>query len=396
MKPSKTALLRTDQQNVRNDGKVKILHIIVGLNVGGAERFLCRLIESHQGSPHFNHHVISLMSKGILGVKLENMGVNVSPMGMRSLWHVPLVFYRVFKKIRLENPDVVQCWMYYADLIGGLSAKLAKTKVVLWGIRNSDFEAGGTPIKKLVRKLCAYLSYRIPDKIICVAQSALDVHKAVGYDPSRMEVVPNGYDISKLSFSPSSRKQIREELNLVTSDLVVGSVGRYCKAKDHASFIYAASRAATSNMNLRFILIGREITSENIELQRLIDATGMAKHFILLGERSNISEFMSAMDIFCLHSVTEGFPNVLGEAMCAGLPCITTDAGDAKYLLGDCGLVVPLHNRDALLVAILTMAQNDPAELLSMGQKARNRIASRFTLMKSVKSFEEVYLQGRG
>lgn len=378
---------------IKDKMTIKILHVIIGLNIGGAERFLCRLIESHQGSEYFSHRVISLTSKGKLGEKLETMGVTVIPLGMKNILQAPIAYFKTLKEIRSSRPDLVQCWMYHADLIGGLSAKTAGVNRVLWGIRNTHFEAGGTVLKRSIRKLCAYLSWSIPEKIVCVAETALTVHKSVGYDHSKMLVIPNGYNTENFTYSPNGRIRIRKELKLDDDHIVIGSVGRYCAAKDHENLIKAAAESARKDPRLRFLLIGRDLNNQNQVILEKISAAGCPENFILLNERSDIPDCMSAMDIFCLHSKTEGFPNVLGEAMSIGLPCITTDAGDAKFLLGDCGSIVPTNDSKMLATAITAMSAMSKQERHSLGYKSRKRIEENFTLNKSVEKFEEIYLQ---
>jgi len=370
---------------------IRITHVIVGLDVGGAERFLHRLIETHLDKPHFEHRVISLTSKGVLGPRLEERGVEVTALDMRSVTDAPRTYARLKRRLQADRPDVLQCWMYYADLLGGLAGRRLGIKGILWGIRNSHFESGGTPLKRAVRRTCALASRHLPWRIVCVADSALEVHAQAGYDRSRMEVIPNGYDLDAFQHSATGRRRLRHELGLAPDDLVIGTVGRYSAAKDHASFVRAANAALAAHPGLRFMMVGRDVVKENQALCREISATRDPGRFLLLGERADVPDCLSAMDVFCLHSQTEGFPNVLGEAMCAGLPCITTDVGDACRLLGDEGLAVPARDAVKLAQAMNDMAGLEQAARQTMGVRARRRIAEHFTLGRSVERFESLY-----
>ncbi|RTZ42334.1 glycosyltransferase [Candidimonas sp. SYP-B2681] len=371
--------------------RIKIAHVIVGLDVGGAERFLYRLVEAHNACPEFEHRVISLTGKGVLGPRLEKMGVPVSALNMRSVRDAPKVYFRLLAALRNDRPDVLQCWMYYADLLGGLAGRRLGIQNILWGIRNSHFESGGTRLKRLIRKICAWGSHAIPRRIVCVAESARAVHAAAGYDPSRMQVIHNGYDPEQFRHSESARLTLRNQQGFASDDVVIGSVGRYSAAKDHASFIRAAGMAGRTDARLRFLLVGRDLTMENQALVTLMDATGFPERFSLLGERADVAACMSAMDIFCLHSRTEGFPNVLGEAMCIGLPCVTTDVGDANVLLGETGLIVPADSTERLADAMTRMAQEEPLQRKERGQQSRRRIEQFFTLRHAVDQFEMLY-----
>jgi len=370
---------------------IRITHVIVGLNVGGAERFLHRLIEAHRGNPAYQHRVISLTGKGVLGPRLEAGGIEVSALGMRSLRDAPRTYARLERQLRAHRPDVLQCWMYYADLLGGLAGRRLGIRHVLWGIRNSHFEAGGTPLKRAVRRICALASRHLPWRIVCVADSALEVHARAGYDRARMEVIHNGYDPGAFTYSEAARNALRGDLGIAPEHLVVGSLGRYSAAKDQHGFIQAAQAAMRQRPELRFLMVGRELTTGNEALVRQIAATGQPERFFLLGERSDVAGCLSAMDVFCLHSRTEGFPNVLGEAMCVGLPCLATDVGDAGLLLGDAGRVIPPGDCRALAQGMVAMAELDESERRAMGRRARQRIAGHFTLGHSVDRFESLY-----
>jgi len=370
---------------------ITVAHVIVGLDVGGAERFLLRLVGAHRDNPAYRHRVISLTTPGALAPRLEEMGVRVEALGMRTLLDAPRTGLRLRRILRRERPDVLQCWMYYADLLGGLAGRSLGMRRILWGIRNSHFESGGTRLKRAVRKTCALCSHVLPERIVCVADSARAVHAAAGYDASRMQVIHNGYDPAELVFSQKDRDRLRRQLGLGADDIAVCSLGRYSAAKDHAGFIEAAGIAARSHPRLRFLMVGRGLEPGNAEVARRIGATGLAERFLLLGERRDVAACLSAADVFCLHSRTEGFPNVLGEAMCVGLPCVATDVGDARVLLGETGLLVPPGDPAALAAALRRMAGMDSCRRGRMGRLARQRVQAHFTLAHAVGKFEALY-----
>lgn len=371
--------------------KIHITHVIVGLDVGGAERFLLRLIDAHRDHPQYVHRVISLTSQGTLGPTLEAQGIAVTALGMKSLRDAPRTYLRLKRELRAHRPDVLQCWMYYADLLGGLAGRRLGIKHILWGIRNSHFESGGTRLKRAVRKSCAIASRHLPWRIVCVADSALEVHARAGYDRARMEVIHNGYDPDAFTYSETARHALRRELGIPADGLVIGSVGRYSAAKDHHSFVQAADAALGQRRGMYFMLVGRDLTQDNQALARQIAATRQPDRFFLLGQRSDVADCLSAMDVFCLHSRTEGFPNALGEAMCVGRPCISTDVGDARLLLGQGGRVVPAGDVPALTQAMVRMADLDTPRLQAMGALARQRITDHYTLVHAVERFESLY-----
>lgn len=370
---------------------MKILHIIVGLGVGGAELMLKRLAESHRHSTIYEHKIISLTTVGKVGLELRKLGVDVRSLEMGSVLDVPRVLWKLSRIIKLETPGIVQTWMYHADLLGGLAARFAGNRCIVWGIRTTDVQAGGVRATTLVRKVCAWLSSKIPHTIVCAADASRRAHIAVGYDATRMTVVPNGFDLTRLVATPEQRVGLRQMCGFDDTHVVVGTLGRFNPAKDHANFVHAAGLVAQDHPEVRFLMVGRELTSDNAVLMHWIQQTGCADRFVLLGERADVAVCLSAMDIFGLSSRTEGFPNVVGEAMAMGVPCVVTDVGDAAMLVADTGVVVPKEDSSALALGLGQLLTLEADVLHAQGQMARQRIVAEFTIMRARDRFEAVY-----
>lgn len=370
---------------------MKVVHVVIGLDVGGAELMLKRLIESHREQPGIEHSVISLTDRGVLGDQLAKQGVAVHCLGMHSIIKGPATFFKLRKLLHTLRPDVVHTWMYHADLLGGLAARSIGLRNLVWCIRSTDIRKGGSKVTLLIRKLCARLSERLPRVIVCAADASRKVHETVGYAPDKMQVIPNGFELDKLLPTDSNGFQIRDELSISKDCTLVVSVGRYNPVKDHKTFIEAAGKVAAQRGDVRFILVGRDLEPSNPQLMALIDATGQADAFYLLGERNDVPACLQASDIFCLHSVTEGFPNVLGEAMAVGLPCITTDVGDAAYLLDNPEWVVPAASPNKLADKLNAVLSLPASEREALGQAAASRIRERFTMDMISRRYYDLY-----
>jgi glycosyltransferase involved in cell wall biosynthesis len=377
---------------------MKILQVIIGLDVGGAEMMLKRLVESHCDASEFQHVVVSLTGVGEVGLQLRARGVRVLALEMRSLLDAPRILLRLFRLIRLERPDVVQTWMYHADLLGGLAARLAGNRNVIWGVRTTNVGSGNSRATTSVMRLCAAISAKIPRTIVCAAEAARLVHIDAGYDRSKMVVIANGFELTLLASEMATRVDARASLHLDISAAVVGIVGRFNDAKDHANFVRAAGLVADRHPQVRFLMVGRNVDIDNPELGSWIAATGHADRFLLLGERSDVKVCLAAMDIFCLSSRSEGFPNVLGEAMAMAIPCVTTDVGDAAMLVGDTGTVVAKESPAQLAGAISGMLALSENARRTLGQKAQARIRTKFSMERSRERFESIYknLAGKG
>lgn len=372
---------------------MKILHVIISLNIGGAEKSMLRLIEAHKNNSDYDHSVVSLTGIGEIGKQLQVSNIRVHALGLKSAFNTPRVMWALMKIIRQADPDVIHTWMYHADLIGGVAGKLTKKKII-WSVRNTHAEAKSGIAKTTfyIMKICAFLSAYIPNKIICVAGTAMTSHVKYGYQQKKMQVIQNGYDVNNLrNLSRQHKQTTRKSIGLAKNATVIGTVGRYNNSKDHPTFIRAAKILLRSNDNLQFLLIGKGINANNTQLFSLIADTGHIEKFFLLDERDDVPALLTLMDIFCLHSISEGFPNVLGEAMCIGLPCITTDVGDAALMVGENGVVVPHSQPELLVKGLQAMVNLTAKERKESGEKLRQRIDNNYSLAQAQHAIETVY-----
>ncbi|MBH0002709.1 glycosyltransferase [Pseudoalteromonas sp. SWYJZ12] len=172
-----------------------VLHVIVGLGDGGAEGVLSRLCLFDDSS---KHTVISLMGDGKYGPILRDGGVEVICLGLGQNKFGIKAFLKLIRIIKKRQPDVVQTWMYHADFIGGLAARLAGVKNICWGVRTSDISSESFSTK-LVARACSVISNIISSKIICCAESALQSHKKLGYSKEKLLVIRNGYDFNQFN-----------------------------------------------------------------------------------------------------------------------------------------------------------------------------------------------------
>ena len=370
-------------------GKIRIVHIITGLNTGGAETSLYRLIEMTD-KERFDCVVISLLPEGPLAERICNAGVSVYSIDMKKNLILPFRCLRLRSLLKKFRPDLVQTWMYHANLLGGVIAWLLGIPVV-WGIHHSNIHQGlNKKSTLLVNKLCAKLSRLIPTKIACCAQKALDVHAGVGYEKDKMLVIPNGFDANVFHPDEESRIAIRKELGLAENTLLVGMAGRFDPQKDHKNFFDAAKIVASKNASACFVLCGDGIDWENESLVGMIDPA-IRDRVYLLGRRMDMPRIYAALDVFVLSSVGEAFPNVVGEAMACGVPCVVTDVGDAALIVGGTGVVVPPGDSSALARGIQTMLDMSKDERFSLGVRSRGRICDNFDIMSMSRKYECIY-----
>jgi glycosyltransferase involved in cell wall biosynthesis len=282
--------------------------------------------------------------------------------------------------------------MYHADLLGGLAARLCGIRRIIWGLRQTLVVSPATRLRqRMLYRSCAVLSSSVPQVIVCCANAARDSHITFGYTPAKMQVIQNGFDTQALAPGLHDRDALRRSLGIDPTEIVVGHVARYTPEKDHATFLRAARKALDRQPAMRFIMLGRGVDDANTAIVDTIRSLGIEHAVLLLGERDDVAHCMSAMDIFCLSSRFEGFPNVLGEAMAMGLPCVTTDTGDARAIAGAAARVVACGDFQALSGAMADLATVPAQARSTMGARARERIMSEFSLASMRARFEHLY-----
>jgi glycosyltransferase involved in cell wall biosynthesis len=238
----------------------------------------------------------------------------------------------------LIKPDIIQCWMYHANLLG---LTILKPKRTLWNIRCSDMNLSlyGRVYRYTV--LAGAKLSRTPLTIIANSQAGKDVHAGLGYHPKKWIIIPNGFNTGHFKPDDTARALIRDELKISEDAFTIGLVCRFDPMKDHATFFHAAETFLNSHPGSRFILAGRGVSRNNPYFENLIPKGSQNTSFHLLDERSDIEKIFASLDIATSSSAWgEGFPNAIGEAMACGVPCVATDAGDAGILIGETGIIV--------------------------------------------------------
>lgn len=372
---------------------LRVLHIITGLGQGGAESVLFRLATYPEAN--VEHVVVSLTDEGIYGERLRAAGVAVHVLGMKR-GRVSLGGFLALRAlIAAERPDAVQTWMYHADLIGGLAARLAGVRAIAWGIRNSgELLERSSRSARMVLRACALLSGRIPKAIVCAAQKSAERHADKGYDRARMVVIANGYDLSRYAPNAEARSRVRAQWGVPQDVPAIGCVARWDPLKDHANLLRAIAALVRDGRDagLRCVLIGRGMDTDNAELGALVDKLGLRDRLVLAGPSDDVPAAMNGLDLHVLSSCAEGFPNVVAEAMACGVYCVVTDVGDAAYIVGDAGVVVPPEQPEALARGIETALREVAARGRERaGEAGRARVLENFDIARMVQSYTAVW-----
>lgn len=370
---------------------MKIVFIITGLSVGGAEMMLYKLL-SQINKELFQLSVISLTDIGPVGEQIKKLSIPVYRLNMKRNFVNPFLIFTLACMLKKLNPDLIQTSMYHADFIGGLAARLIGKTPVIWGIHHSNLNIRINKLSTiLIAMICARLSRNIPYRIICCSEASKKVHQKMGYDSEKLVVIPNGFDIELFKPDQELRLTFRKELGISENSILIGMAGRFDPEKDIQCFIDAASILSEKYPDVRFILCGRRMDWDNPDLLEWIENKKLKKVFYLLGVQDNMPRFWTSLDIASLTSISEAFPNVLGEAMACAVPCVATNVGDSALIIQNYGRVVPPRSPEKLAEAWAELLEKGPAERKRLGLAARERIVSNYNIKKICECYAQLY-----
>ncbi len=370
------------------------MHIITTLGPAGAETMLTR-VASGMDATRFENEVVSLTRILDLAERVRGMGVRVRTLGMKTGVPNPLLVMRLAQWIRESKPDVIHTWMYHANLVGALAARLACDVPVVWGIHHNALDPRVDKRRTmLVNRVCAFLSRKLPARIVCCSEASLRIHKKLSYANEKLEVIPNGFDLEQVKPDPAARVSVRAELGIPAETLLIGIAARFHPQKDHLNFVRAAARLHRQMPGIHFLLCGLDITWQNSRLAGWIEAAGIRDCCHLLGVRRDMSRLFAGMDIATTASLSgEAFPLVIGEAMACGTPCVVTDVGDSALIVEETGIVVAPGDPDALAEAWRNLIEAGPRVRRRLGIAARRRVQQHFALSAVVERYQAIYTQ---
>lgn len=373
--------------------KPHILHIISGLSTGGAERMLVKFISTTKD--RYYHEVVSLTNIGQQGLLLKEQGIPVHAIEMSANLLAPFLIFRVSRLIRKINPDLIHGWMYHGNVIASLATRFSPLNSIplFHSIRHSlhDMKHEKWTTSGVIR-LNSFISKSV-EKIIFNSYVSKEQHIKIGYKSDNATVIPNGFDTDLYQSNEKLRHEIRKQLDIPSDSFVFLQVGRNHPTKNHPMFLKAAYNLLQKSSfpsKPVFFLIGSGIPGDH-DLQSI--AGKVANHGVvkLLDEQENLVPFYCSADALTLTSWGEAFPNVLGEAMSCGLPCITTDVGDAATIVGNSGMVVHPDDCVAFSESMLKIASMDDSERIHLGKMARKRVMDSYSIDRISERYMMLY-----
>lgn len=361
--------------------KPVVVHVITNFaGVGGAEMMLSRLVAQTQAE--YEHIIIALMNVSDVyteTLKLCSSHYSLNWKGINS-FNVVLKLRKLLQQIQ---PNVVQGWMYHANAMASLSLLGMQQKPpVFWGVHHSLASSKEESLSTKVALNLSKIFSQQPKGIVYCAHSSLEQHQAFGFNNANQQVIANGVALDQF--------QVNEQLH---EPITIGFAGRYHTAKGYAYLLQVI--AELKDQPIIFKIAGSGANLDTPEIKQAFAEHQLDPQKVQLFDQvSGMPAFYQSLDAFLMTSITEGFPNVLVEAMASGLPCITTDVGDAKYIVEDMGWVVAPRDVAALKAAILEYVKLSQADKHSLKQQTRARVEQNFSIQHVSQQYMTVWRQG--
>ncbi len=362
--------------------KKKILHLITGLEIGGAEMMLWKTLPALQDD--FENTVCCIRGRGPMGDRLAEAGVSVIYLDLVSFfdWRVIGRFRTIIKN---TQPDLLVTYLIHADLFGRVLGRIFGIKKIFCSVRVKLIQPKYLPLL-LLDGLTSFLVNRYHFN----SQSVATLYQKYFLLPKRKcTVIPNGLDVAKYHFSEEIRLAKRRELGL-TDNLVLGCLAKLRAQKGHSYLLEAFQSIHTQHPHTRLLLIGDG--EERQRLESLAVTLSLQDAVIFLGNRNDVPELLATIDIFVFPTLFEGMSNALMEAMASGLPIVATDIPENKELLVHdmTGILVPTRNPEALAQAIHSLITHKE-KTTSLKTNARKVALQKFSLERIVSQYRELF-----
>jgi glycosyltransferase involved in cell wall biosynthesis len=372
--------------------KIKVALFIRNFGIGGAERQVFELAKRID-KRKYEVMVIALRGDGELKERFQSLP-NLQVVTLAGK-HALAIFFRLAHVIQKDEIQVLHSFLT-ATNIYSLFARLFFSRVkVIIGLRDSvpDFYMGYRSLKwrtKLwILESCLSGLCRQGDLYVSNSEAGKILYERKLR--TKVVVVPNGIDTDLFRPDPAARHLLRGAVGLPESTKLVGILANCTIYKDYPTFVRAAKIIVERVQNVHFISIGEDRTLDGAVVKDLIQRSGLQGVFHFLGAQLDVGKLLPGLDVLCSASITEGFSNAIAEAMACGVPCVVTDVGDSRRIVGNTGIIVPPGNPQALSAGLVTLLNLDPVEVQDLRRAARQRIVENFDAARMAMRHEQLY-----
>lgn len=363
--------------------RIKVLHLITSLEVGGAQHGILLGLPRFDPS-RYEHVVCSIMDRMQMASQFRKAGIEVHSLGLNRKTDF-MVALRLNSLLKQQRPDVLHTYLLHSNVLGRIVGRLAGVPTIV----GSERTIGQA---RLWGRLATRLTNPLTDAVEVNSEiGGKAVETDLGVPHHKVEVVRSGLDLAAFTGS-AKRTEIRAELNLNNNQHLVLYVGRLrpVKGVEYGIRAFASAQAQHHNMHAALAGEGEQLTF----LQNLVDELGISKHVTFLGVRNDLPDLLSAADSLLLPSLNEGFPRTAIEAMAAGKPIIATSVGGTPEAIrdGETGILVPSKDVEAMTTALLTLVRNSVLQR-SLGRAGRQRAEQNYSVENYVARLDGLYRQ---
>lgn len=374
---------------------MKLLFVTTGLNLGGAERALHAMVNNGLDK-RYMIKIISLRDSGHYGEKFQSDGVEVCCLNLQNPLNLVKSLLKAFNFAREFEPDVIQGWMYHGNMFSLLLGRFTRAKPkVYWGIRQTLYDIRKENVlTQWIIRLEAKLSF-FAGGIIYNSKKSQNQHESIGFSKKNSIYIPNGFDLSLWKPDAGKRKALRKELEIPDNSFVIGYIGRFHQMKNIELLFEVMESVLSENTNSIFLVVGENTDRENLKLKSFYDRLP-PQQVVSLGVRADIPAVVQCIDLLCLTSAWgEGFPNVIGEAMATGIPCVATDIGDSALVIGESGWIIPPNDAECLANCISLALSESTSAYNARSVASQKIISENYNITQIVDNYTNVYLHNQ-
>jgi glycosyltransferase involved in cell wall biosynthesis len=367
---------------------IKVALIIRSLDCGGAERQLLTLARALD-KRRFEITILTFYSDGIFEEELQGSGVRLITLNKGGRWDLIRFSARLIGELKKFQPDVIHSYLDIPNIVTVLAKPFCFRSATVWGIRSTNLDLNNCDWLHRVgfsfeRRLAHFARH-----IIVNSRAGHSYLLSRGFPAEKLVMIPNGFDSQHFQPNAEARLKVRTELAVAHDQILIGLVARLDPIKDHRTFLRAAKLLSERCPRMRFVCVGTGPELYRQKLFKLAEEFALGDKVIWTGLRRDVADVYNALDVNVLCSITEGCPNVVGEAMACGIPCVVTDTGDAARIVGDTGFVCEARNPQALAATILKCIGADRGTL---GINARRRIENQWNISRLIERTEKILM----
>ena len=373
----------------------KVLHVITGTAIGGAEIMLLRYLRA-LGRAGDGHAVVSMMPCGPVAQMIRDTGIEVTDLGAGSARQIPMAIRRLQRVIAQRDPQVIHGWMYHGSLVATLALRLGRRPDIglIWAIHHSLAD----PAREKMTTRAVLRGLRMmadrADAITYCAQQSAQQHAAFGLPSGRACFVPNAIDTQEFRPDPAARARLGAVAGIPAERRIIGSFARAHPMKDHPAFVQALAQLAQQGLDVHGVLIGHGQPGGPAEAEAA--RMGIANRLTVLPARDDIAGLVPGLDLYLLSSAWgEALPLAVAEAMAAGVPAVVTDVGDCRWLVEGCGAVVPPRRPDLMARAAAGLLALPEDRRAALSDAARTRIVTQLSVQDYITRHDALYRQAR-